>query len=596
MKFRFLIVLALVLEAFFTISCSSNNSTAATSGTGLLYLATQGNSSLTGYGITLGSGGLTGINEVSTGTNPVAIAITPALDALFLTNSSSNFVTSYSVGSDGSLTVGSNTNTGSTPLGLTVDPSGKFLFVANQASSNISVYTISGTALTPVPNSPFTTIVPGTTAPTGPVSVAVPPLGNYLYVANQFTNSVSVFTYDSASGALARPRFALRRWHGAFSRCDLPERSFSTGIEFRIEQCRQLRHLRYRFCHLRLARWKYEPGFRLSIFRRPGPGAIAFDPGFNFVYVVDQQSNQVSQYSFGTGSGMLTPLSPAAVSTGTTPVSIAIRSGATSADIGNPTLNLTDYAYVANIGGTSLSIYTLTTGSGLLTSSVRPSPPMANPPPSPPDSVGRTPCPPIFEAERTHVEAVGATRPRFRRAARVIEAAAPIFCRKWAECAKFHVEHIVTSMQYVQRCHDGNPKMELVRLGSRGYSDGGLAGGPACRVLCGSWGTSIASRRNSRWARRTESERGNHSRVFTCHIRSFGRRSMIRQFVVSAKSPSLRTERERPGHPPLPLYSASAPVTPDRLHRACNTNCCGRPSLVRWSVCRCGNFSSLLPP
>lgn len=368
MKFRFLIVLALVLEAFFTISCSSNNSTAATSGTGLLYLATQGNSSLTGYGITLGSGGLTGINEVSTGTNPVAIAITPALDALFLTNSSSNFVTSYSVGSDGSLTVGSNTNTGSTPLGLTVDPSGKFLFVANQASSNISVYTISGTALTPVPNSPFTTIAPGTTAPTGPVSVAVPPVGNYLYVANQFTNSVSVFTYDSASGALApapgspyavgtAPSAVAISPNGAFL---LVSNSGSSNVGS------------YAICVTVSATCASPDGSMSPVSGSPfsaglGPGAIAFDPGFNFVYVVDQQSNQVSQYSFGTGSGMLTPLSPAAVSTGTTPVSIAIRSGATSADIGNPTLNLTDYAYVANIGGTSLSIYTLTTGSGLLT-------------------------------------------------------------------------------------------------------------------------------------------------------------------------------------------------------------------------------------
>jgi 6-phosphogluconolactonase (cycloisomerase 2 family) len=368
MKFRLLLVLAVAVEVFFTLSCGSNNSTAATSGTGLLYLAAQGNSTLTGYGITLGSGGLTGINEVSTGTNPVAIAITPAVDALFLTSTSSNFVTSYSISSDGSLTVGSNTKTGSTPQGLTVDPSGKFLFVANQASSNISVYTISGTALTPVANSPFTTIAPGTITPTGPVSVAVPPVGNYLYVANQFTNSVSVFSYDSTSGALApapgspytvgtAPSAVAVSPNGAFL---LVSNSGSSNVGS------------YAICVTVSATCATPDGSVSQVSGSPfsaglGPSAIAFDPGFNFVYVVDQQSNQVSQYSFGTGSGVLTPLSPSAVSTGTTPVSIAIRSGAVSTDIGNPTLNLTDYAYVANIGGTSLSIYTLTTGSGQLT-------------------------------------------------------------------------------------------------------------------------------------------------------------------------------------------------------------------------------------
>jgi len=97
------------------------------------------------------------------------------------------------------------------------------------------------------------------------------------------------------------------------------------------------------------------------------PTAIAFDPGFNFVYVVDQKSNEVFQYSFSSGTGVLTALSPATISTGTTPVSIAVRAGATGADIGSSTADLTDYVYVANIGGSTLSGFTLTTITGLLT-------------------------------------------------------------------------------------------------------------------------------------------------------------------------------------------------------------------------------------
>jgi 6-phosphogluconolactonase len=368
MKFRFLASLALVSVALFTISCSSNNGASTSSGTGLLYLAAQGNSSLTGYGITLSSGGLTGINLVSTGSNPSAIAITPPLDALFVTSSVSNFVTSYSVASDGSLTVGSNTNTGTTPLGVTVDPSGKFLFVANQGSNNVSVYSISGTSLTQVPNSPFTTIAPGTTTPTGPVAVAAPPAGNFLYVANQFTNTVSAFAYDATSGALtavgASP-YAVGTAPSALS-------ISANGAFLLVANSGSNDVSSFAICVATSATCTTPDGTMTQVSGSPyssgiRPVAIAFDPGFNFVYVADQQSNQVSQYSFSPGTGQLTALSPAAVSTGTTPVSIAIRSGTTGTSIGNSSLNPTDYVYVTNIGGTSMSIYTLTTSSGLLT-------------------------------------------------------------------------------------------------------------------------------------------------------------------------------------------------------------------------------------
>jgi len=82
--------------------------------------------------------------------------------------------------------------------------------------------------------------------------------------------------------------------------------------------------------------------------------------------VADRQSNQVSQYSFSPGTGALTALSPPSVSAGTTPVSIAVRSGVTGSSVGSTTLNPTDYVYVANLGGTSMSIFALTTSSGLL--------------------------------------------------------------------------------------------------------------------------------------------------------------------------------------------------------------------------------------
>ncbi len=380
MKFRFsgwAVGLVLILA---TLSCSSNNNAAATSGTGFLFVAEQGNSTLTSYGITLGSGGLTGINEVATGTNPSAIAITPSVNALFVSNTAANFVTSYQIGSDGTLTVGSNTKTGQNPTGLAVDPTGKFLFVANQGtftdpkSGSISVFSINGTALAPVSGSPFLTELPTDLTGTGPVSVAVPPAGNYLYVANQFTNTVSAFSYDSTSGKLTAVGGS------PFASCTLPNTNCvapsavaisPNGAFLLVANSGSNNVSSFAICVVVSATCSTPNGTMTAVPGSPfaagvGPVAIAFDLGFNYVYVADQQSNQVSQYSFSPGSGILTTLSPPAVSTGTTPVSLAVLSGAIASDVGNPTLDVTDYVYVANIGGTSLSIFALGTSNGLL--------------------------------------------------------------------------------------------------------------------------------------------------------------------------------------------------------------------------------------
>ncbi len=183
------------------LACSNNNSVATTLGTGTLYIAAQGDNSLRAYTVALSNGSLTQLGAVlGTGSSPVAIAVSPALNALFVDNTVSETVSSYSVNSDGSLTaVAGTVKTGSMPKGMVIDPLGRFLFVANQGSSNISMFSINSATLTEVAGSPFTTIPAGTTVATGPSAVAVSASGNFLYVANTFTNTVSAYTI-SATG------------------------------------------------------------------------------------------------------------------------------------------------------------------------------------------------------------------------------------------------------------------------------------------------------------------------------------------------------------------------------------------------------------
>src|SRR5882672_11946511 len=121
-----------------------------------MWVVTQGDQMVSAYNISLTNGvaGKVGIS-VPTGAGPIAIAITPAGDALFVANRDDNTISSYGVNSDGSLLFPCSTPPGcnkvtaspvaGSPLALAVDPSGKFLFVANQASQVL---------FPPPPNSP----------------------------------------------------------------------------------------------------------------------------------------------------------------------------------------------------------------------------------------------------------------------------------------------------------------------------------------------------------------------------------------------------------------------------------------------------------
>ena len=95
-----------------------------------------------------------------------------------------------------------------------------------------------------------------------------------------------------------------------------------------------------------------------------------------FLFVVDAQGNQVSEFKISTGSGGLAANTEAAVSTGANPVSIAIRAGNTTITATNGTENL---VFVANRGAATISSYSFDSTVGVLTVSSPPLPPTANP-------------------------------------------------------------------------------------------------------------------------------------------------------------------------------------------------------------------------
>jgi len=371
MKLRLLVCLLTILLCG-SLACTNRSTTATTTiNTAILYLAAQGSSSIQVYSATVSSGaiGASG-NPLPTGSMPFAIAITPSLNALFVDNNGSDSISAYTINPDGSLTAASGTaKTGSMPTGMAIDPAGKFLFVANQGSSNISVFSINATALKQVSGSPFTTIPAGSTVATLPTAVAVSGTGKFLYVTNNFTDTVSAYSIAS-SGALTPlgpPPYSVGTAPFGLS---IP----SSGGFLYVANSGSNNVSAFAVCDkvtTSCANPSSPDGRLTPVAGSPfsagiGPVAIVADPGFNFLYVLDKQSSEVSEYSYAPGSGVLSPLSTPSVSTGLTPFSFVIVSGTTGTNVGNTLTNPTDFMYVANNGASTVSAFSLTTSSGSL--------------------------------------------------------------------------------------------------------------------------------------------------------------------------------------------------------------------------------------
>src|SRR3989475_3932741 len=178
-------------------SCSTKSSTS--SGTGALFVTTQGDALVSPFSVDLNKGSITANGTgVATGVTPSAIVLTPSGDAAFVANRDSNDISRYTIKSDNTLlAVSGNTPAGVTPVSMAIDSAGYFLFVANPGSDDISVFSISsGAGLTEIPGSPFP-------AAASPVSLAITPSGSFLYVANNVSGAVSGYSVNSTSGGLS---------------------------------------------------------------------------------------------------------------------------------------------------------------------------------------------------------------------------------------------------------------------------------------------------------------------------------------------------------------------------------------------------------
>ena len=378
MKFRFLISAVGIAAIGLLTNCGSKNSSSS-SGTGVLYVVKQVKPTdpkygISTYSISLSNGALTAFGTtVATGNAPSAMILTPAGDAAFVANSADDTISAYKVGTDSTLTAAGSTHCPTRPVALATNASGKFLFVANQMSDTVSVFTIGqGATLTEVAGSPYTTVPASVPLPAGPVAVAT--LGNFLYVANQSSNTVAVFQFDSTSGALTplSPYFVGTAPAGLLS-VTLPVGTATPQSQFLYVTNSGSNNISaFTVCAIQsqtCAPTGTPDGKLTPITGSPfstgtKPGFMATNSTGEFLYTVDTGANQISGFRIAPATGTLTTANAGTMNTGSNPVWAAIRFGSTTTATGISTT--TDFIYVANSGGSSVSGYSLNTTTGQL--------------------------------------------------------------------------------------------------------------------------------------------------------------------------------------------------------------------------------------
>ncbi len=323
-----------------------------------LYVVGMGTPSVASFHVST-DGALTDETFVGTGGTPTAVVVDPQHSYAFVANSAGTVqrgaIAQYVVNDTAivanTTTISTSTGTSTanvTPAPAGVDPvamamaaSGQWLFVANRLSNTISVYAVdrSTGALTeqagdaPAHSSPYATLA-------GPVALAVS--GNTLFVANNGAGMVSAFTFDQSTGVLTASGTPV-----------------AAGTSPTALDADPSGH----FLYVADAGANAVLGFTIGVNQLTpmaapfptdvGPDALRVDGSGKFVYVANASAGNVSAYSIATGGG-LSAVTGSPFAAGTAPSALSIESSG-------------KFLFVANRGSNNISAFFIDASSGALT-------------------------------------------------------------------------------------------------------------------------------------------------------------------------------------------------------------------------------------
>jgi 6-phosphogluconolactonase len=224
---------------------------------------------------------------------------------------------------------------GVSPSAIAVDPAGKFVYVVNQYSESVSAWSINaGTgALTPVPGSPFL-------ATWIPKSIVVHPSGMFAYVANINSANVVAYGINGFTGALTG-LFAVPTTGSQQARSVTigPSGRLAFGVDLSSGALTAV-------------------AGGVVAFGGDAPSNLAIVPSGKFAMAADMNAELVQGFAVDAATGILTPVATAQQATGRAPTMVTIDPSG-------------GFAYAVNgldgVGGNSVSAYAINATTGALT-------------------------------------------------------------------------------------------------------------------------------------------------------------------------------------------------------------------------------------
>ncbi|MEO6974740.1 MAG: beta-propeller fold lactonase family protein, partial [Gallionella sp.] len=233
-------------------------------------------------------------------------------------------------------------------------PSGKFVYVVNKLSNSISAYSVdtSTGALASIDADGSTTAYDASIATKStPISIAIDHSGSHAYVANAgisaSTSNVSVYSIDSLTGALtAIPATGVPGTSTFISTGGTTPNSVEVSPDDKLLYVTNRGSNNITSFIIGSAGELTYSSMSTAHVTNDNPVSIAIDSTGINIYVVNTGNNTVSLYHANT-AGVLAYQS--SLATGTTPISITIDSTG-------------QYVYVANYGSNDISVYSVAGG------------------------------------------------------------------------------------------------------------------------------------------------------------------------------------------------------------------------------------------
>jgi 6-phosphogluconolactonase (cycloisomerase 2 family) len=264
----------------------------------------------------------------------------PTLAFAYVVGQGDNGIRGFAEKTTGGLTslAVSSFSTNPRPVSIALHPSKNFLYVPNLTSNTVSGFNIDHVSgiLTPIG-----TALPPTPVQSQPVAVGINSSGTFLYVLNQGSASISGFSIDTVRGLLTPIASPFPTAANPQSMVVSPTAGFlfvgngtlGTISGFAIAANGTL---------AAVAGSPFSAGAGATV------AGITIDSKGQFLYAADSANNKIASFSIS-GTGILTAVAGSPFATGLTPVATAVDSTAS-------------FLYSANQGSSNVSAFKISSG------------------------------------------------------------------------------------------------------------------------------------------------------------------------------------------------------------------------------------------